>query len=83
MWECFGSGSSWGFGGGLIVPLLMIFVWALIIWGIVSLVRGFLHSDRPSSGTSNQNGAMEILRRRYAAGEIDRNEYEIRKRDLV
>lgn len=83
MWECFGSGSGWGLGGGLIMLLLMIFIMALIIWGIASLVRGFLQSDRSWSDSNNQNGAMKILKNRYAAGEIGRDEYETKKRDLA
>ena len=46
---------------------------ALFVWGI----RSF---SAPSSST--RSNAPEILERRYAAGEIDRDEFEERRRML-
>jgi putative membrane protein len=55
------------------------FVWLLILavigLGIWWLVREFLPSRR--------DHALELLRERYARGEIDREEFEARRRDLV
>jgi len=54
--------------------LIAIVVIAAVAWGVVqSLSR---HSD----GTAES--AEEILKRRYAAGEIDKEEYEKRLRDI-
>ncbi len=80
MWPWF----NWGFGGiggyGWIMFIFMIIFWGLVIWGIVALIRAAGHReyhnpDRPDS-------AMEILKRRYAAGEITREEYEEKKRGI-
>jgi len=75
MWPWF----SWGFGGfGWIMLIIMIVFWGLIIWGIVALVRWLSHSGR-SSPTPHET-ALEILKRRYASGEITKEEFEEKKR---
>ena len=68
-------GNGFGFG---IPGLGMILVWGAIILLLVWLVRTF-------SGTSDGKGksARKILDERYARGEIERQEYEQKKRDLT
>lgn len=59
-------------------PIFMIFVWGLIIWAIISLVRHF--SDHH---TVNKNeSALDILKERYAKGEITREQFELMKKDI-
>ena len=65
------------FGGG---GMLMMIAWlTLIFLGIVALVKWI-------SGTKNENpkpdSALEILRNRYASGEIPKEEFEERKQNL-
>lgn len=55
----------------------MILTWVLIIWGIVSLVKHFSH--HPHDG---HNHAIDILKERYAKGEITKEQYESMKKDL-
>lgn len=62
---------GWGFGGGF-----MILWWLLVIVSIAALVKWMASS---SSG----KGARDVLDERYARGEIDREEYEKRRRDLA
>ncbi len=77
-----GSGMMGGFGWGLYMPIIMIVFWGLVIWGIVALVRGV--SSRNNTGSSaSAESALEILKRRYARGEITKQEYEERKKDLI
>ncbi len=61
------------FGG-----LMMVVFWGLVIGLIVLAVRGF--SGR--SDTTPPPNALDILRERYAKGEIDEDEYERRKAKL-
>ena len=76
-----GPGMMGGFGGFWFMPIIMIVFWGLVIWGIVALVRGV---SAGSTGPSAQtDSALEILKRRYARGEITKQEYEERKKDLV
>ena len=59
----------------------MILVWAAIIFFIVWIVReinGRNNSDKARHGKS----ALEILEERYAKGEIEKKEFEEKKKDL-
>lgn len=83
MWNWGGSG-GWGMGFGRV---FMILFWGLVILGIVALVRWLVQQSQP--GRELGEGApapgktpLEIVRERYARGEIDREEYEQKKRDL-
>ena len=63
-----------GFGG-----VFMILWWVLIIAGIVALARWLMSLSR---GDAPRKSALDVLDERYAQGEINRDEYEQRKRDL-
>ena len=65
---------GWGMGFGW---LFMVLFWAFVIVGIVALTKWF--SDQ--SGSRGKT-ALELLRERYARGEIQKEEYEQKKRDL-
>jgi putative membrane protein len=67
----------WG-AGGIVMMLMMLLVWGLIIAGLVVGLRWFVGQGRPAG----RDEAFEILRQRYARGEIDKQEFETRKRDL-
>lgn len=77
-WGMMGSGIMGGiFGWMWLMILFWIAVPILVIWGIVSLIRGGTSPAVRPSGS-----ALEILNQRYARGEIDRKEYEEKKKDL-
>jgi putative membrane protein len=66
---------AWGLG----MMLMMLVFWGLVIAGIVLGIRWLARRGdgrRPDS-------ALEILRQRYARGEINREEFEAKKRDLT
>jgi len=48
----------------------------LIVWGFKSVFSGKLWGDRHEE-------ALEVLRLRYARGEIDREEFEARRRGIA
>ncbi|MBT9148660.1 MAG: SHOCT domain-containing protein [Dehalococcoidia bacterium] len=85
-WPCpiggFGGGWFMPFGGGWFMPLFMLLFWGLVIWGVVSLVRGGSQSSGSTSGSSQPNSALQILKKRYAAGEISKEEYEEKRKDI-
>lgn len=68
----------WGGGFGMVGGLMMLLFWGAIIALIVFAIRGF----SAGSGSSSKSDAAEILRERYAKGEIDDEEYERRKAKL-
>ncbi len=80
-WGMMGPGMMGGFGWMAIMPVLWIVVLGLIIWAVVVAVRG--SSESRSSDSSKADSALEVLKRRYARGEIDKEEYEEKKKDLV
>jgi putative membrane protein len=80
-WGMMGPGMMGGFGFGWFMPVLMILFWGLVIWGVVALVRG-LSGPRHCDSTA-ADSALEILKRRYARGEVSKKEYEEKKRELT
>ena len=67
-------GQMFGFGG-----ILMFVFWILVIWGIIRLMHIRQHQHHHSHP---HNNAMEILKARYAKGEITRDEFEAMKKDI-
>jgi putative membrane protein len=84
-----GMMGSWGMGMGWPGMIFMWIFWLLIIVGLILLIRWLVQSSRdnrlPASGppTSRSSRALDILAERYARGEIDKEEYEQKKRDLT
>jgi len=72
-----------GFGG--IGLLFMLVFWGLLILGVIWIVRALTSSQQTSGHNSNipSKSAREILDQRYARGEIDREQYEQMKKDLM
>jgi putative membrane protein len=74
-----------GFGGfGMIcMAIFWIVVICLIIWGAARMARHgcCMHSGHMHGGYNIQN-ALDIVKERYAKGEIDKEQYEQLKKDL-
>ena len=66
---------AWGIG----MMLMVLLFWALVIVAIVLGVRWLVGQPKGSQ----RDSALEILRQRYARGEINREEFEQKKRDLA
>lgn len=60
----------------------MLLFWGLIIAAIVVLVRGFGRSSRGNTSRLPEKTTLDILRERYARSEIDKAEFEEKRRDL-
>ena len=74
-----------GWGMGWFGMIFMIIFWGLIIVGLLLLIRWLIQntSGKAHSGVSAGSKAMDILRERYARGEINRDEFESMKKDLL
>jgi putative membrane protein len=77
----------WGFFPWPIGMLIGILFFALIIYLCFRIIQGFFSSggscaSGESQPHSKDDNAMEILRTRYAKGEIDKEEFEQMKKDL-
>ena len=82
-WE---DGRPWmmgGFGWMWFMPVYMVAFWGLIIWAVVALVQGVSQLGGSRAAPDQQDSALEILKRRYARGEIGKEEFEEKKRDLA
>ncbi len=73
--------SGWGAGYGLFSWLLMLLLWILIIVGAVTIARWLMH-QRDVGWLRNEETPLEILKKRYARGEINKEQFESMKRDL-
>ena len=77
MGNYYGDMFGWGLGGGL----MMILFWAAIILFIVWIVRE-ISGKNNSDKTHHSKSALDTLNERYAKGEIDKKEFEEKKKDL-
>jgi putative membrane protein len=71
-----------GYGGGWFGGIFMIVFWIIVIIGIVFLIRWLVQSTR-GGGFGSGESALDILKRRYANGEINKKEFEQKKKDLL
>ena len=74
--------SGLGVGYGLFGWLLMLLFWILIIAGIVLAVRWFFNEGK-LNGSRVEETPLDILKKRYASGEIDKEEFETMRQELM
>ena len=70
---------GWG-GMGLLSWIPMLILWVLILLGIFVLFR---YMGRSNGEGSKDKSPLDILKERYARGEINKQEFEETKKDLV
>lgn len=78
MWGEWGMGWGWGVLGMVHMALW----WALIIIGIVVMLR-WLMGGMNGSRSSTVPRALDVLEERYAKGEIAKDEFEQKRSDIV
>ena len=61
---------------GMIIWFILL---VLIIAGIILIIRSFMGSTK----TGDQKRAIDILKERYAKGEISKDEYLEKKKDIT
>jgi len=71
---------GWGFFG--IIGMIMMFIfWALVIVALIFFIRWIYHAGSWATVHRSET-PLEILKKRYARGEIDKKEFEEKSRDL-
>ena len=79
-----GPGMMGNWGMGWFNMIFMFVFWILIIVGLVFLIKWLIQStDRDKVSGFSGNRALEILKERYARGEIDKDEFESKKNELA
>ena len=74
-WQTMGGvWGAWGIGKGRVFQKF----WVLVIVALIAGIRWLATQGRES----RTDTALEILRQRYARGEINRDEFDAKKRDL-
>lgn len=74
--------NGWGSGWWLMM-LFMVLVWIAVIGGTVWLVVYLTRRAGTGSSMGSAESALDVLNKRYARGEIDKEDYERIKRDLI
>jgi putative membrane protein len=69
-------GHGWGMGWWWIIGLIIVIA---VVWMVV---KGMNQSNSPGNQPEKKS-ALDILKERYAKGEIDKQEYEEPKKDLM
>ena len=78
-----GWGGCGGYGMGIAGSLFILVFWGLIIVGLVLVVRWLWDHGRSGTGAGVGDTPLDILRRRYARGEISKEEFDRMKQDLT
>ncbi len=71
-------GYDWGNGFGIFGGLSMLLFWVLIVLGFITLVRYLSKSET----NKDDKTPLDILKERYTRGEIDKKEFEEKKKDI-
>jgi putative membrane protein len=83
-WGWHGGPEMMGRGFGGIVFLFVLIFWLLLIAGLVLLIRLLLQkTSKKMESAANNSKALSILNERYARGEIEKKEFEEKKKDIT
>jgi putative membrane protein len=75
---------GWGYGMGWLWTIIMVAFWIAVIVGIIFLIKWVVISMGTGGRVARSgDSALEILKRRYARGEIDKEEFKEKKKDLT
>ncbi len=74
--------SGWGMGYGFFGWLMMLLFWIIIIAAVVLGVRWFMNGGKQEVSRKEET-PLDILKKRYTSGEIDKEEAETMRRELM
>jgi putative membrane protein len=71
---------DWGWGGWFLGPVMMLVFWGAVIAAVVFAVRWLARAGAPDRPGRT---SLDILKERFARGEIDKEEFELRRKILA
>jgi putative membrane protein len=80
---------GWGYpmgGFGLLTWIPELIFWLILVFLFISLFRHWGRHDGPHhhwEEEHDQHSPLDILKERYAKGEIDKKQFEEMKKDLI
>ncbi len=74
--------SGWGMGYGFFGWLMMLLFLILIIGAVVLGARWLMNEGKQEVSRKDET-PLDILKKRYASGEIDKEEFETMRRELM
>lgn len=74
----FSGGGMMGFGMGFGMAVIMVLFWGGIIWLVISLISAGTQKSEETS-----ESALAILKKRYAGGEVTREQYMEMEKQLT
>ena len=72
---------GWGYSMGWPMGIFMLLFWGAVLLGIIFLMRSFFSKNGQGQNLTAET-PLDILKKRYAKGEIDQEEFEAKKRVL-
>jgi putative membrane protein len=83
-----GGYGGWGMGPGMMIGgwgagWLMIAFWVLVLIGLILLIKWLLQMTRGEKDGFRSYNSLDIIKERYARGEITKSEYMTMKQDLA
>lgn len=77
-----GDSMMHGMPGGMVWMMIGAFFWVILVVGLVLLVVWVIKTPGKNVRSETEETPLDILKKRYARGEITRSEYEEMKRDI-
>jgi putative membrane protein len=74
-----GPGMMGGWGMGWI----MLLFWILVLVGLILIIKWLLQLTSADKKLTGASSAIDILKKRYARGEINKAEFEAIRKDLA
>ena len=82
-----GDYNGWHMGPGMMggwgMGWIMLLFWILVLVGLILIIKWLLQMTTGDKKLSGSGRAIDILKERYARGEIDKAEFQAIKKELA
>ena len=82
-----GDYNGWHMGPGMMggwgMGWIMLLFWILVLVGLILIIKWLLQMTSEDKKLTGGGRAIDILKERYARGEIDKAEFQAIKKDLA